>query len=53
MAPEARKALGITDRFVRLSVGLEAADDLVDDLGSALDAAQGNGERRPPAAGRR
>ena len=40
MAPAEREALGITDRFVRLSVGLEGADDLVADLTSALDAAQ-------------
>ncbi len=38
--PEARAALGITDRFVRLSVGLEGADDLVEDLTTALDASQ-------------
>jgi cystathionine gamma-synthase/cystathionine gamma-lyase/cystathionine beta-lyase len=39
MDPAERTALGITDRFVRLSVGLEGADDLVSDLTSALDAA--------------
>lgn len=38
--PEARAALGITDRFVRLSVGLEGAEDLVEDLTTALDASQ-------------
>lgn len=37
MDPAVRKELGITDRFVRLSVGLEGADDLVKDLTSALD----------------
>jgi O-succinylhomoserine sulfhydrylase len=36
LAPEARAALGITDGLVRLSVGLEDADDLVDDLCRAL-----------------
>ncbi|PSQ95677.1 MAG: cystathionine beta-lyase [Bacteroidetes bacterium SW_9_63_38] len=40
MAPAEREALGITDRFVRLSVGLEGADDLVADLTSALDTAR-------------
>jgi cystathionine beta-lyase/cystathionine gamma-synthase len=32
-----RKRVGITDGLVRLSVGLEDADDLIDDLRSALD----------------
>jgi cystathionine gamma-synthase/cystathionine gamma-lyase/cystathionine beta-lyase len=36
MDPAEREALGITDRFVRLSVGLEDADDLIDDLTAAL-----------------
>jgi cystathionine gamma-synthase/cystathionine gamma-lyase/cystathionine beta-lyase len=40
MAPAEREALGITDRFVRLSVGLEDGEDLVADLTSALEAAQ-------------
>jgi cystathionine gamma-synthase/cystathionine gamma-lyase/cystathionine beta-lyase len=40
MAPEERDALGITERFVRLSVGLEGPEDLTDDLTAALDAAQ-------------
>jgi cystathionine gamma-synthase/cystathionine gamma-lyase/cystathionine beta-lyase len=40
MDPEARAALGITDRFVRLSVGLEGAEDLVQDLTTALDSSQ-------------
>jgi cystathionine gamma-lyase len=36
--PAARAAHGITDGLVRLSVGLEAFDDLRDDLSQALDA---------------
>lgn len=32
-----RKRVGITDGLVRLSVGLEDADDLIEDLGRALD----------------
>lgn len=40
MDPADREALGITERFIRLSVGLEGADDLVDDLTDALDAAR-------------
>ncbi|MCB1522396.1 MAG: O-succinylhomoserine sulfhydrylase [Hyphomicrobiaceae bacterium] len=39
LKPEVRQELGIGDGMVRLSVGLEAVDDLVVDLQSALDAA--------------
>ncbi len=34
--PEERRAIGITDGLVRLSVGIEAAADLIADLGRAL-----------------
>ncbi len=34
--PAVRAALGISDRLVRISVGIEDADDLVADLGAAL-----------------
>ena len=34
--PEVRTALGISDTLVRLSVGIEAADDLIADLAGAL-----------------
>jgi len=37
MAPEERERRGITESMIRLSVGLEDADDLVDDLLQALD----------------
>ena len=37
MTPEERAAVGITDGLVRLSVGLEDAEDLIDDLAQALD----------------
>ena len=36
MGAEARAAIGITDGTLRISVGLESATDLVDDLRSAL-----------------
>jgi cystathionine gamma-synthase len=36
MSEDARKAAGITDGLVRLSVGLEAEADLLADLESAL-----------------
>lgn len=39
MTPEARAAAGITDGLLRLSVGIEAADDLLADLSAGLDRA--------------
>jgi methionine-gamma-lyase len=36
VAPEQRQAIGITDGLVRLSVGIEAVEDLIDDLDQAL-----------------
>jgi len=36
LTPQARAELGITDGFVRFSAGLEDADDLIEDLTSAL-----------------
>jgi cystathionine beta-lyase/cystathionine gamma-synthase len=41
LSAEARRSLGIGDGLVRLSVGIEASDDLIDDLDHAL--------RGPPA----
>jgi len=38
LSQEARAALGISDGMVRLSVGLEDADDICEDLAEALDA---------------
>ena len=40
MTPEARASAGITESLVRLSVGIEGADDLVNDLLRALDGAR-------------
>jgi cystathionine gamma-synthase len=37
MDPVLRKEAGITENLIRLSVGLEHIDDLLDDLGKALD----------------
>ncbi len=39
LTPEARAAMGIGDGMLRLSVGLEDVDDLIDDLGAGLAAA--------------
>lgn len=41
LKPEQRAELGISDGMVRLSVGLEAVEDLLDDLDRALTAAAG------------
>jgi cystathionine gamma-synthase len=38
MTPEARTTAGITDGLLRLSIGLEHADDLLADLSAALGA---------------
>jgi len=35
--PEVRKHAGITDGLVRLSVGIEEAEDLIEDLREALE----------------
>jgi cystathionine beta-lyase/cystathionine gamma-synthase len=37
MAPEDRRRLGISDNLIRLSIGLEAADDLIEDFDQALE----------------
>ena len=35
-----RKELGITDNLVRLSVGIESLEDLIEDIQQALEASQ-------------
>lgn len=37
--PEQRKVLNISDNLIRLSVGLEDEEDLIDDLKQALELA--------------
>src|SRR5438876_2449609 len=37
MSPEDRKKLGITDGLIRVSIGIEATEDLIEDFGEALD----------------
>ena len=41
MPPAERKRRGITDALVRLSVGLEAAEDIIEDLDRAMNKASG------------
>jgi cystathionine beta-lyase/cystathionine gamma-synthase len=38
MSPEDRKRLGITDGLIRVSIGIEATDDLIEDFGEGLEA---------------
>ena len=38
MSPEDRQALGISDALIRLSVGIEATEDLIEDFDQALNA---------------
>jgi cystathionine beta-lyase/cystathionine gamma-synthase len=37
MGPERRASMGIDDSLIRISVGIEDADDLLRDLEQALD----------------
>ncbi len=46
MAPEARRAAGISDALLRLSVGIEARDDLLGDLADALTRAEAAARKR-------
>ncbi|MEM0342812.1 MAG: homocysteine synthase [Thermoplasmata archaeon] len=39
LSPEEQKATGVTDDFVRLSIGLESVDDIIGDVDQALDRA--------------
>jgi cystathionine beta-lyase/cystathionine gamma-synthase len=39
MDPDARRAAGIADGLVRLSVGLEDVEDLIEDFARALEKA--------------
>jgi cystathionine beta-lyase/cystathionine gamma-synthase len=36
MAPEDRRRIGVTDSLIRISVGIEATDELIEDFDSAL-----------------
>ena len=47
MAPEQREKAGINERVIRLSVGIEAAEDLTEDLDNALAFVRGTGLRKP------
>jgi len=48
MTPEARQAAGIVDGLLRLSVGIEHADDLVEDIAAALERALAVADARKP-----
>ena len=36
LEPKERQRIGVTDELVRMSVGIEATEDLIDDLAQAL-----------------
>jgi len=38
MSPEDRQALGISDTLIRVSVGIEATEDIIEDFNQALNA---------------
>jgi len=42
LSPEERAAAGVTDDFIRLSVGIEDVEDITADIGQALEAAKGS-----------
>lgn len=48
MTAEARQAAGIGDGLLRLSVGIEHADDLVEDIAAALERALAVADARKP-----
>ncbi|HSM32276.1 MAG TPA: PLP-dependent transferase, partial [Woeseiaceae bacterium] len=50
VSPEALAEAGISQSLVRLSIGLEASEDLVDDILQALDAAKAATGPQPVAA---
>ena len=37
MSPEDRKNLGITDGLIRVSIGVEDTEDLIEDFGNAFE----------------
>ncbi|MBL8707999.1 MAG: PLP-dependent transferase, partial [Rhodospirillaceae bacterium] len=41
LSPEEQLSTGVSDSYVRLSIGLEHIDDILADLTQALDAATG------------
>ena len=43
MSLQDRQRLGITDGLIRISVGIEDADDLIADLAQAVDGGGGGG----------
>ena len=51
LTPEVRAGLGIGEGLLRLSVGLEDADDLIDDIGAALEVMRRGGARQLKAVG--
>jgi cystathionine beta-lyase/cystathionine gamma-synthase len=53
MSAEERAAAGVSDGLIRVSVGLESVQDLIDDFGQALDGLGGTSGQQPAASGQR
>ncbi len=49
MSPEDRKKLGITDGLIRMSVGIEATEDIIEDFEEALNSTE---KIAPPMTGK-
>jgi len=43
--PEHRKVLGISDNLIRLSIGCENIQDIINDLSGSLDAIKSNSSK--------
>ncbi len=53
LTPEERVASGVTDDFIRLSIGTEDIADIIDDLDQAIAASQHPSRQRPAAGAER
>jgi O-acetylhomoserine (thiol)-lyase len=50
LEPEEQEKVGVTPEMLRLSVGIEHIDDIIDDLAQALDKARERGSARSQRA---
>jgi len=52
LSAEEQLDTGVTPELVRLSIGIEDVRDIIDDLGQAIEAANGSTHTKPEPAGR-
>jgi O-acetylhomoserine (thiol)-lyase len=52
LTPEEQAKVGVTPEMIRLSVGIEHIDDILEDLGQALDKAKASGQGQSMTTGR-